>query len=176
MCGDYNLLKDIANSESWGVYSANKKRDIWKNDPFQFVFNFPSRSRGKFGENLLSAFLTRKGCTVDRPTNTDYDLLLNKKYKCEVKFSTLWQTGKYVFQQIRDQDWDFLLCLGISPNATANFWYARKDIYKELRGQHTGGKGLETKWIHIRPNDSFEKLQGGDLSVGVKGFLTEIGR
>ena len=70
----------------------------------------------------------------------------------EVKSSTLWDGGFYRFQQIRQQNYEILLCLGISPDA-AYAWVARKtDIpWDKMDNQHAGKKGTDTWWISFSP-------------------------
>jgi hypothetical protein len=41
--------------------------------------------------------------------------MLINGHRVEIKFSTLWQEGIYNFQQIRDQNYEYAVCLGISP-------------------------------------------------------------
>ncbi len=95
--------------------------------------------------------------------------MLVNKHRVEIKFSTLWKSGIYKFQQIHDQNYEYAVCLGISPKE-AHCWVIKKDIlYKNVighLGQHTGTGSKETAWITIVPSNPPEWLSGcgGTLS------------
>lgn len=170
---DFSILAEVASASSYKT-AFEKKALLWKGSPFEYVHSLTSRQKGAFGEKLLSDYFIAKGHHVEKPKGKDYDRLING-YKCEIKMSTLWSGGHYAFQQIRHGDWDYLLCLGLSPHA-AHFYYAQRDILGYLSGQHTGARGTDTKWMHIRPDvgaSQQQKLSGGSLSDGVKSFLAD---
>ena len=174
MSSDFNILESIANSSKHKNLIEEKIKK-WKNSPFKYILSLSSRQKGKIGEDLLSEFLIKKGCKVEKAINADYDRLVNG-HKCEIKMSTLWENKRYVFQQIRSTEWDYLLCLGLSPRI-AHLWYAKRDIIGYLGGQHTGHRGTDTRWIHIEPNADtlpVPNLYGGELSKGTSLFLEEI--
>ncbi len=175
MKSDFNILASIAtNPLHRNIFEEKIKR--WADSPFKYILSLSSRQKGKIGEDLLSEFLIQKGCQVEKTIKTDYDRLING-HKCEIKMSTLWKNGRYVFQQIRSTEWDYLLCLGLSPKA-AHLWYAKRDIIGYLGGQHTGHRGTDTRWLHIMPDEDplpVPNLFGGELSKGISSFLKEIG-
>ena len=89
-----------------------------------------------------------------------------------MKFSMKWEEGVYKFQQIKDQRYDFLVCLGVSP-FEAHSWIFTKEFLLENRGnlegftfQHRGQRGIDTAWIHIEPDAPQEwlSLHGGTLA------------
>lgn len=94
-------------------------------------------------------------------------MLLNG-HRVEIKFSTLWEGNIYTFQQIRDQNYDYAICLGISP-FEAHCWVASKAILKKHvighLGQHTGAGARETAWFTVNPQEPPEWLRscGGSL-------------
>jgi len=110
-----------------------------------------------------------KGLSINKSPNSDSDLLING-HKMEIKLSTLWENQSYKFQQIRDQDYEFAVLLGISPH-DVHCWVVSKKLLLEnvigLLGQHTGSKSKETSWITIDPNEPPEYIKncGGSLSV-----------
>jgi hypothetical protein len=93
--------------------------------------------------------------------------------KCEIKFSTLWEDSIYAFQQIRDQDYEFAIMLGISPHA-AHGWVASKaelhDHPTDVRAQHGGEAGRDTKWLRFRPEapPTWLRPAAGDLAAFVE--------
>ena len=125
-------------------YAANM--ESWSGSPFAWILTLPSRARGAAGEKIVDAWLTENGFNVRRSGQTGCDRLVNSR-KIEIKFSTLWKSGEYVFQQLRDQDYTSVFCLGISP-AHVHAWIIPKAIaWKHATPQHGGSLGKDTRWF-----------------------------
>jgi len=146
---------------------APKGADPWEGSPFAWIRSRPSRQRGAIGEQLVAGWCAAKGLDVARSASSDADRIIHG-YRTEIKFSTLWQSGVYKFQQIRDQAYDHLFCLGLSPFA-AHAWLLPKPVLFEYvighTGQHTGAGGTETAWLSFhaeRPHPWMEPY-GGSL-------------
>jgi hypothetical protein len=73
----------------------------WEGSPFEWIRTQSSRRRGKIGEQLLAGYLASRDFTVGPARTSDADRVVNGRL-VEVKFSTLWESGIYKFQQIRD--------------------------------------------------------------------------
>ena len=117
--------------------------DEWIDSPFAWIKTRPSRQVGAIGEKLIAGWLATRGFNVNRSGDSDADRILENK-RVEIKFSTLWKTGGYKFQQIRDQNYDLLICLGVSP-FDAHCWVIPKaDVMRlwlvegKITGQHYG--------------------------------------
>jgi hypothetical protein len=127
----------------------------WKGSPFEWILNLPSASKGKLGKRLINQWCALKGLSVTNSPDSEADMIVNG-HRVEVKFSTLWENGIYKFQQIRDQNYDYSVCLGISPY-DAQCWVISKSILKSNvighMGQHTGRGGQETAWFTILPSN-----------------------
>lgn len=142
---------------------------MWRGSPFEWIRHRPSRSIGAIGEKIVSMWLAMHDFSVSRSPDSDADRIV-ENMRVEIKFSTLWESGTYVFQQIRDQSYDFIILLGISPH-DAHCWVLRKEdiirLWKEehqIGGQHTGQGGGDTAWIHVTPqNEGFLSPYGNDL-------------
>jgi hypothetical protein len=139
----------------------------WVGSPFEWVRSLSSGSKGKLGKRLVSQWCALKGFTVNPSPDSDADLLVNGR-RVEIKFSTLWQGGFYKFQQVRDQNYEYAILLGISPS-TAHCWVLSKQTLQQYvighLGQHTGSKGKDTSWITVNPNNPpiFMLNYGGTL-------------
>ncbi len=83
---------------------APKTDNPWLGSPFQWILSVPSRTKGAIAENLVAGWCAAKGFDVVRPKNSDADRIIHG-HRIEIKFSTLWQTGGFKFQQIRDQEY-----------------------------------------------------------------------
>ena len=123
--------------------------DPWNGSPFQWILSTPSRTKGAIGEALVAGWCAAKGFDVVRSGSSESDRII-EGHRVEIKFSTLWKTGGYKFQQIRDQDYDYCFCIGISP-FDAHAWLIPKSVLKEYvighMGQHTGAAGADTAWL-----------------------------
>ncbi|MCA9195721.1 MAG: hypothetical protein KDB03_28325 [Planctomycetales bacterium] len=140
----------------------------WDGSPFDWIRSRPSRQRGAIAERLVAGWCAAKGADVTRSTSSQADRYING-HRYEIKFSTLWESGVYKFQQIRDQEYDYLLCLGLAP-FEASCWVIPKSILLDhvigFMGQHTGAAGTDTAWISFRSNRPYEWMQpyGGTLA------------
>jgi len=142
---DVKLLATFA-AELHADYVAED--DDWTCSPFGWIKTRPSRQVGVIGEKLIAGFLAAKGFDVTRSPDSQADRLINGK-RSEVKFSTLWKEGFYKFQQLRNQNYDFAVCLGISP-FDAHCWVIPKSTVLEqwkkggIESQHGGRAGTDT--------------------------------
>jgi hypothetical protein len=149
--------------------------DPWASSPFGWIRARPSRQIGKIGEQLVAEWCKAKGLRVTKPGDAQCDLLVNAR-RVEVKFSTLWQSGKYTFQQFRDQAYEFAILLGLSPDV-AHSWIVPKHVLRlHVIGhtpQHAGKKGADTFWLSFPASASPSWLSpfGGALSVASRILL-----
>jgi hypothetical protein len=145
----------LATAASYIKSEFEEDNTAWSGSPFEWVLKLPSGSKGKLGKRLVYQWCAIKGLSLDSSPDSDADMLING-HRVEIKFSTLWKVGIYKFQQIRDQNYEYSVCLGISP-FEAHCWVIsklilRKNVIGHL-GQHTGSTGQETSWITVNPND-----------------------
>jgi hypothetical protein len=147
---EFNLL---AYAASYIKPEFEKKTSLWKGSPFEWILSLPSGSKGKLGKRLVYQWCAVKGLSIDSSPDSQADMLVNG-HRVEIKFSTLWEASLYKFQQIRDQNYEYAVCLGISP-FEAHCWVISKRILKQFvighMGQHTGSGGQETAWFAVNP-------------------------
>lgn len=146
---DVQILAGVA-----GMIQAEYREpddDPWAGSPFAWIRTRPSRQRGAIGERLVAGWCAAKDLNVIRSGDSEADRII-EGHRVEIKFSTLWQSGVYKFQQIRNQNYELLFCLGLSP-FDAHAWLFPKDILLEHvighTGQHTGAAGTDTAWINV---------------------------
>lgn len=148
----------------------NTKQKLWEHSPFKMVHFLSSSQRGKLAKELVAEWLQDNGLKWESSPIRDLDLIV-EGYKCQIRFSTLWEGNHYQFQQIRKTEYDYLICLGIRPNG-ADIWIGSlKEIasnWNTLTEQH----GKETIWVSISPKADSDKdtglFKGGDIEKGYK--------
>ena len=173
---DVALLAHISAS----LASDYKSNDAWLGSPFEWITKIPSRSKGAVGEKIVAGWAAARDFDVTRPLSSQHDRIIHG-HKVEIKMSTLWASGGYKFQQIRDQDYDFCLCIGLSP-LDAHAWLLPKSVLTRhvigTMGQHTGAGGGDTAWLgfpaQANPYDWMAPY--GDRLADVASHLSAIGR
>ncbi len=138
----------LANEDAQLVMGVRESATPWAGSPFEWIMSLASRSRGKAGEELAAAWLRRIGMTVALPRNSGHDRLVSN-VPIEVKLSTLWQSGQYVFQQLRDQDYAYALLMGISPNTVSMWLPSKAAAFDHAIPQHGGVTGTDTRWLRF---------------------------
>jgi hypothetical protein len=146
----------------------------WKGSPFEWIMGRPSRQVGKIGEQLVSRWCRANGLRVGRSPDQEADRII-EGLRVEIKYSRRWQNGGYVFQQLRDQNYDLVICLGLSP-FDAHCWVLTKEIVMEqwragngLQTQHGGRRGSDTAWLAVDPMNPPAWLAplGGSLAAAL---------
>ncbi|MDE0327076.1 MAG: hypothetical protein OXN27_24385 [Candidatus Poribacteria bacterium] len=128
----------------------------WTESPFAWIKDLPSRTKGKVGEQLIEGWCTEQNFDVRSSPDSEADRIISG-LRVEIKSSTLWKNGKYKFQQLRDQAYDVVICLGLSPY-DVHCWILPKEVVMEqwrsggIKSQHTGSGGTDTAWLSVDPN------------------------
>jgi hypothetical protein len=146
-----SIVETLPIYEHW----ESSKQSIWEGSKFQSFRNIPSpKSKGSQGEKLVAQLLENLGHKVTKPLSSDYDRVING-HKVEIKVSTTWneQLNNWTWQQIRDQDYDRIIFVGINPDEIYVWWATKGDIFEHILGndrkrQHAGKDGgQELYWI-----------------------------
>ena len=160
---------------------VDRENDPWKDSPFGWIKGRPSRQIGAIGEALVAGWAAMKGFDVARSGDSDADRIINGR-RIEIKYSNLWtDNGIYKFQQIRNQDYDFCFCLGVSP-FDAHAWFIPKSELMQNRPpalvpQHGGSRGQDTRWLSFPATEapSWLRSHGGTLAQ-VRDLIESAGR
>lgn len=143
--------------------------DSWEGSPFDWIVELTPPTKGALGKKMIASWCRAKGLTVEDSTGKSADILING-YRFAIKFSFLWSGGFYKFQQIRNQEYDHIMCLGLSPNS-AHCWVMQKDyVLAHSVSQHGGSRGSDTNWFSVDPNNPQDWLRpyGGTLEAAYK--------
>lgn len=153
---------------------APPEEDPWEGSPFAWIRAQKSRRVGRIGEQLVAGYFAAKGLDVTRSPDAHADRIING-HRIEIKFSTLWEAGVYKFQQIRDQNYEYAVCLGLSP-FNAHCWVIPKRVaMQRCPPQHGGQAGTDTRWLSFPADEPPEWLTpyGGSL-IAAYELLAEI--
>jgi hypothetical protein len=144
-------------------YAANLEG--WSGSPFVWILTLPSRAKGAAAEKIVDSWLTGNGFNVRRASHSGCDRIVNG-INLEIKFSTLWKSGGYKFQQLRDQDYEFVFCLGISPERVHAWLIPKAIAWEHAIPQHGGSIGTDTKWLGFQADNPPHWMSeyGGSLS------------
>jgi hypothetical protein len=133
-----------------GDYVDLEQENQWAGSPFAWIRSRPSRQKGKIGEEIVAGWAAAKGVAVGRCQGQGADRIIEGR-PIEIKFSLLWASDVYVFQQFRDQEYEHAFCLGLSP-FTAHAWLVPKQVILDhAPAQHGGRAARDTHWLHLRP-------------------------
>jgi site-specific DNA-methyltransferase (adenine-specific) len=162
---DFEMLSSMA---KYIRNDLEEQKELWDSSPFNWVIQLPAAKKGKLGKNLIASWCAAKGLPIDYPKDSQANLVINGN-RIATKFSTLWSEGCYKFQQIRDEGYDFLICLGISPSEAHCWVFSRDFIIDRATPQHKGSKGAEY-WLTIFPQNPPEWIRdyGGTLDDALK--------
>ena len=148
-----------------------KDYDQWIGSPFQWLKSpMPIRRSGTAFEDLISRWCAEKGLSVEEAEGTDADKVI-AGVRTEIKGATLSEAGSYIFNQIRNQDYSILLCLGVTPS-DAHCWAIPKldvmDFRKDGRipNQHANAPATGILTVPVDNVPDWLQPYGGTLGEG----------
>ena len=132
--------------------------DTWADSPFEWIKKMPTPGeKGVAGARMVIQWLNANNFPASATKNADSNLSIHGK-AIALKFATLSEKGKYIFNQIRDQEYDFLMCIGVMPR-DAHGWIAPK---RRINNGDFPTKERDS----IRGQYSFGLQHGGDDGDG----------
>jgi site-specific DNA-methyltransferase (adenine-specific) len=157
---EFVMLASVANYLQGDLEESN---DLWINSPFEWILKLPPRKKGKLGGDLIASWLASKGILPESTREAGETIQING-LRFATKFSTLWTSGSYKFQQIRSKGYDYVICLGISPFDAHCWVFERQYAVKNGKPQHKSGK-VADYWIELNPKkpDEWTTNSGGSL-------------
>lgn len=177
MSGDFDQIVDIVSA----MHSDyRKEQSMWAGSPFEWLQGLSSAKKGSKGEEIVREWALEQGFQVGNRVNSEHDCIING-HRIEVKYSNLWSGGFYKFQQIRNQQYDYCFCLGISPHAVHAWLIPKAALFRGnkagLQHQHGGSGGQDTSWLTIFPDDPPQWLHAyGSTFTKVRDLLTQAGQ
>ncbi|MGB8212786.1 MAG: site-specific DNA-methyltransferase [Anaerolineales bacterium] len=133
--------------------------ESWDDSPFGWILHFPDDQKGEIGRQLLLSWIERKGISTGRSKTLDGNIVING-HAIAIRFSTLASNGLYIFQQIQEEGYDYLLCFGISPNEAHCWVFDREHALKNVTPQQSTEYRLD---IDLKRLPDWIKGYGGSL-------------
>ena len=177
---EYRELVSISQTLQREYKDENK---MWEGSPFEWIKYRPSRSIGAIGEKIVSSWLALHDFNIARSPDSEADRIVEGS-RVEIKFSTQWKNGTYLFEQVRDQNYDFAIFLGVSPH-DAHCWVVPKNdiirlwkVEHVLKPQHGGAQGKDTTWARLSPSceDADDDIYFRSFGNGLRKALVAISR
>lgn len=138
-------MKNIINE----VYKNNIKRCLdaktkWLGSKYEVVKYLSTTDKGNFGEDFTTELLNEIGYDAERVNGGigDFDILIKKmNIKLEHKLATEDVHDSFQFNALdKDKKYDYVFCLGVSPNEILFNIYPKSDV-KKLTTRMTKAEG-----------------------------------
>ncbi len=143
----------------------------WEGSPFNWIRQEASGTKGKIGRDHARSILEGLGIAVGSVGTA----LTANGTEIRVKLSLEWGAGAFKFQQIRDEPFECVFCLGLYPEEAYGWLIPRGDlivdgVWQEREGltpQHGGVAGTDTYWLSVDPANPPAWLfpYGGNLTA-----------
>ena len=130
---EYGEIVSIAQSlrHEW-----RREHAEWMGSPFEWIKLCPERAQSIIGEKIVSSWLALHDFNIERSADSESNRVIEGK-RVVVKFSTQGKDGDYVFHQIKDGQYDFVIFFGIAPD-DAHCWIVPKfDLLRICRTGET---------------------------------------
>jgi len=135
----------------------------WSNKPLYPVKILANSSKGDLAEAFITELCKLLGFKVEGGTTRlgDYDLEINNK-KFEVKMATEDLSGNFQFNHLRyDYTYDWVLCLGISPEEILFEIYSKSDMATGKAGKLVSmGRGQNSSFKLTKPKGTLKPIDG----------------
>ena len=141
-----------------------KKKSIgskWIDMPLYQIKILDNSCKGDLAEEFVMELCKTLGFNVEPGKSRlgNYDLEIEKK-KFEVKMATEDLTGNFQFNHIRyDYKYDWLICIGISPNSILFEIFSKADVVTGKAGNLVSmGKGQNASFKLTKPKKSLKPI------------------
>lgn len=127
-------------------HTHGKTRPWPHNSPFAWLLPLPPVSKGAAGLRMVRELMQLNGYKIGKASglaqafSTSYGTI-------KTKLSLEWNNGNFVFEQIRDDPYDFLAMLGLCPD-DAFIWLCPKNVALAVSA---GQQAPQSRWIHVDP-------------------------
>jgi len=117
------------------IIKEHAPEDIWQGSPLAHYRLLGNTNRGEIGEEFVRRYLKESKIEATRGIRTALTDMGILKSHLEIKTASLGANGTFQFNHVRlDRKYDFLLCLGICPNAVVFAIWRKGDVAEGVAG------------------------------------------
>jgi hypothetical protein len=147
----------------------------WQGSPFLWVRTLSAKKKGAAMEALVRQWCNIHGFPPGKTPGSESDCSVGGVLT-EIKGSTLWDSGDLQFNQIRRQNYDMLVLLGISPSVVQMWCPPKRLALLHSKPQHGGEAGTDTYFLKFRATSPPTWLRefGGLPSEFRKALKTQV--
>lgn len=153
---------------------AKKKciHNKWTDKPLYPIKILDNSCKGDLAEEFVMEYCKELGFEVEYGTSRlgDYDLKIDGK-KFEVKMATEDQSGSFQFNHLRyDYSYDYIICIGISPDSILFEIYTKADIATGVAGTLVSmGRGQNSSFKLTKAKNTLRPIS--ELNEGLNTLL-----
>lgn len=131
--------------------------EAWVGSPFAYIRTLPPPTKHAVAARLSQGLLQGVGVASQR---VNKGLSIGNS-RIAVKYSMEWAAGGFKFEQFKETEHNFILCLGVEPNAAYGWLIPKIEILVDgvwqeregLSGQHRGQAAQDTSWLSVDPRN-----------------------
>jgi hypothetical protein len=143
-----------------------------QSSPFAWMIPLPPVSKGRAGQIMVAELMQANGYSVTKAKGIAQSLAVTKGV-VKVKVCLEWDTGAFVFEQIEDDNYDFLAMLGLRHH-DAFFWLCSKPVaLTNSAAQHK----RPSRWVVFQPTapPAWLAPHGGHIGNTAATLTTALG-
>lgn len=149
-------------------FTERKGVSVFTGMPFEFILGLDPHQRGKLGENFVELLAKEFGFFVSmaKPGCGDRNI---EGINTEIKFARQKEDGGFLVNQIRNQDYVYVVIVAMTPHKIELFTLPKSILihHPSTVGQHGGNGATETRIYNARSFsqmvDDFGEFMGIDI-------------
>lgn len=140
---------------------------------FEWIWPHSPAKKSQIATRIVRLWAERAGFETAERINRDHALRVNGR-KIVVKLSMLWSGTSLRFQQLKDQDYEYVCLLALEPHAVRLWVVPKGEALRKGASQHAGGN--DTTWIRFKADSPPPWLSsyGGSLEEA-RSLLEQAG-
>jgi len=163
----FNKLVEITNS----LKPNYPESAAWADSPFNWIRSLPPNNKWSIARIAICGLFQRYGITA---STYRYQIRVNGNGLLQ-RIALMWETSEIKYQNIRDINFDFVICLALYPHSAYGWLIPKCEIWADgvirtdnlgITSQHKGADA----WVHINPENPQPWLRkyGGTIDEMIK--------
>jgi hypothetical protein len=159
--GNTNHADDLMEfvEKNYAQFAIVKRKKRFEKSPFRSITQGNPHERGAFGVRIVNGIAANMGFVIEKSgSGSQSDTRING-INTEIKTAFQKEDGKFILNQIRDQDYDFVVTIVIEPQNVHIFTVPKLIMLSHCTGQHSGKNTKDTR-IFTGELDRFYSIFG----------------